>query len=553
MDRLLNDAAGQPDALPVLQHALMRMWSKKRPWEPLGLAEYEDQVRALQETGGDGERGMGAFINGHAHEVLTRLAPEDQPIAKRVFQTLTEWTDDGRAVRRATTLEDVEKRTRLPAVQVARVVKAFQGEGFLNVWKNPDETSDLVDLAHEAVARQWRELHDWMIEDARVRRTIRRVGEAARDWSEHRYNPAYLFRGLQLAEAETYLRDRRHLLDVKSEKFLRASGRRRVVNWILSPPVIGCAMLIIAAFGWLSWRNVQQAARATKEAEAARLSADRARQNEQIARLTEEGARLNAESNAALSARLASSENTLKPRVYVQIRTQEQRPLAQAVSARLTTAGFTVPGVQLVGVGPNSTQIRYFSTTDESVTKGIVGVLAAEHLNAKPVFVAGYEMSTKMRPGHFELWLAPAPAPASSPTSPRVASACTPNKKMFSPAPDNPQQRIELELSIECPLASVAKWTIALRTFTNGPVMRFGLEVDNGFREDGSIQTNALVQLPDDFTTKLATTIAGELDASQARATLAAASTARTFKSTIATQDDAAKALKNIVAVRIVP
>jgi hypothetical protein len=41
VDRLLNDAAEQTNPLPVLQHALMRMWRGRRPWEPLGLPEYE--------------------------------------------------------------------------------------------------------------------------------------------------------------------------------------------------------------------------------------------------------------------------------------------------------------------------------------------------------------------------------------------------------------------------------------------------------------------------------------------------------------------------------
>jgi len=66
--------------------------------------------------------------------------------------------------------------------------------------------------------------------------------------------------------------------------------------------------------------------------------------------------------------------------------------------------------VELVGVGPNSTQIRYFRMADQAAAERIRRALADEHVDAKPVYVAGYEASTTMRPGQFELWLAPSPA-----------------------------------------------------------------------------------------------------------------------------------------------
>ena len=132
VDRLLNDAAGQPDALPVLQHALMRMWSKKRPWEPLGLAEYERQIDDLglaASSGGAGDTGIAAFISGHAAEVLARLTPEERAAAQRIFQVLTELTADGRAVRHATPAADLISITGLPEKVVKDVIEAFRARG----------------------------------------------------------------------------------------------------------------------------------------------------------------------------------------------------------------------------------------------------------------------------------------------------------------------------------------------------------------------------------------------------------------------------------------
>src|SRR5205823_1068761 len=96
----------------------------------------------------------------------------------------------------------------LPQDRVERAVEAFRSEGFLNVWKSESAASPLVDVTHEAVARQWRVLREWMLEESRARRNLRRVAEAAKDWSNHHRNRAFLFRGLQLAEAQIYLRGR---------------------------------------------------------------------------------------------------------------------------------------------------------------------------------------------------------------------------------------------------------------------------------------------------------------------------------------------------------
>src|SRR5436190_11089079 len=61
IERLLDDAGGEVDALPVLQHALMRMWPNRTEFGPLGLDLYP--------SGG----GLGAFLDKHAEQVYSSL------------------------------------------------------------------------------------------------------------------------------------------------------------------------------------------------------------------------------------------------------------------------------------------------------------------------------------------------------------------------------------------------------------------------------------------------------------------------------------------------
>jgi hypothetical protein len=85
-----------------------------------------------------------------------------------------------------------------------------------------------------------------MVEEARTRRNLQRVAEAAREWTEHGRNRAYLFRGLKLAEAQTYLRGRENELDADSRVFLAASATGETLKRLLSPRVLGVAAILLA-------------------------------------------------------------------------------------------------------------------------------------------------------------------------------------------------------------------------------------------------------------------------------------------------------------------
>ena len=71
VDRLLNEAEKEPDALPVLQHALMRMWAKRVGDEPLGLPAYE------------AAGGLSKLLNDHAESAYKQLSPAEKKLPKR--------------------------------------------------------------------------------------------------------------------------------------------------------------------------------------------------------------------------------------------------------------------------------------------------------------------------------------------------------------------------------------------------------------------------------------------------------------------------------------
>jgi hypothetical protein len=573
VDRLLNDAAGQPDALPVLQHALMRMWSKKRPWEPLGLPEYERQIAELGLTASpDAARdtGISAFIAGHAGEVLARLNAEEQSAARTVFQALTELTPDGRAIRRAMPAADLVAASGFPARTVESVIEAFRSEGFLNVWQNEDSGSSLVDITHEAVARQWGTLRGWMLEESRARRNLQRVAEAAKEWAEHRRDRAYLFGGLKLAEAQTYLRRREHALDADSRAFLAASKRGEALNRVFSPGVMALAAVLLAVLSGLSWYSINRAKIATRQSELANRQTRLAREQLQQAIAAEQQARAIAESAQAAYMRLndVAPKVAANPQVFFQIRDEGQRKDAQALAGRLRQEGFDVPGIQKVATGPEATEVRYFRPADEPGAKRIVKTLEQMRVSAKAVPVQAFGQPDR----HFELWLAlPAPpvAPAAAQISPAAAArltpaavrvltdppvaraaapaeaqqvqeqsaGCVPLSSPFSP-PAGDLQKIEFRMDKVCRADGNPLWTLQMTLWERAAaadqftaIARFSVKVDGDLPHADA-------------------TAAGGLDAAQQRQALAAAATLRAWANDTATQAQLLTAIRGVVAAR---
>jgi hypothetical protein len=98
------------------------------------------------------------------------------------------------------------------------------------------------------------------------------------------------------------------------------------------------------------------------------------------------------------------------PRVYFHISTEDQRQKAKPLADALIAAGFSVPGIENVGSkAPNETQFRYFERTDqvEKDRSHIRDVLSGLNVRAKEVYISPAQISTRMRPRHFELWFGP--------------------------------------------------------------------------------------------------------------------------------------------------
>ena len=168
VNRIINDLAGE-DELPVLQHALLRMWNRARARDRRRLEDEDFAAVCAAPDGVDAPPRLRLAIDRHARELFDAFDPSQRAAARRIFPALAEWRD-GRAVRRPCTLgellDQVEPARREDA---RRVVDAFRDSaaGFLlPPLGEPLAETGVVDISHEALIRQWGQLADWLAEDA---------------------------------------------------------------------------------------------------------------------------------------------------------------------------------------------------------------------------------------------------------------------------------------------------------------------------------------------------------------------------------------------------
>ena len=431
--RLADEAAREADGLPVLQHALMRMWASRAPFEPLGESPLG--------TAG----GLGEFLNDHAEQVYGALSPELKSAAEKLFRSITEMTEEGNLVRRARELDRIQASTAIPVNTLRDVIGAFEREGFLVVTPSAEGRSPLVDISHEAIARQWRRLGSrdalapgWIVKEARQRAALLQVERAAKEWSDNAQGNDFLLKGLRLENAVRHIDGREAQLSDAGRRFLAASQARDArLRWmtpkILAPATTALALIVGLTIFSASQRQ-QRALEASRAAEAEiQLRLEQIQQLERtdsaptqpspaqpafpppfpspgptqktpVTATPPDTAIATAAPPPALPS--PAPQARILPRVYIQIRDESQRAQATRVADALSQAKFIVPSIVVSTVGPMVTELRYLQPEEEKEARRAAQVVTDQKVPVTLRFVQLRGRSAA-RPFHYELWLAP--------------------------------------------------------------------------------------------------------------------------------------------------
>lgn len=299
---IVADVNQQPGALPLLQYALTELFERRK-----GLMLTID---AYNEIGGT----MGALAR-RAEELYEGLGDEGQKLAKQLFLrlvTLGEGTEDTR--RRVLQSELLSIGTDPEEMQL--VIEGFGRYRLLTFDHDPQTRSSTVEVAHEALIRQWGRLREWLNASREDLRIQRRLTASVEDWQNAKKDPSYLLRGMRLEQIEAWqatsdlqmnaeeaeyvqasIAERERLLAAERERqareeLLEKRSEQRLRALVIVMSIAALVSIILAIFAFSQ----------RQEAEIAR---NQAIENEQEAQL----ARNLAEQNAAEARSLALAAN----------------------------------------------------------------------------------------------------------------------------------------------------------------------------------------------------------------------------------------------------
>ncbi len=177
--RLLNDVGEDADQLPLLQHAMMRMWDN---WvsktDEAKLFEKPIDLRHYEAIGG-----MENALNMHLEEAYGELETEEErEICEKLFKALTDTSSDGRGVRRTVTLEEICQIVEASEEEVLSVMAVFRQKG--RHFLVPEEgilieKNTLIGISHEVMMRKWKRLIHWVEQEQKSADVYTRLSEAA--------------------------------------------------------------------------------------------------------------------------------------------------------------------------------------------------------------------------------------------------------------------------------------------------------------------------------------------------------------------------------------
>jgi len=206
VELLLHDVGHEPGALPLLSHALLETWRRRRG-RTLTLSGY---------TSSGGVRGA---IAETAEAVFTdQFTPDQKAIARRIFLRLTELGDEtatGDTRRRASFNELILKPDEAVTTQV--VLKALADARLIIT------SQDSAEVAHEALIREWPTLRGWLEDNREGLRLHRHLTESAQEWVDRDREPDALYRGARLEQASEWTSNHSDEMNALECEFLDAS------------------------------------------------------------------------------------------------------------------------------------------------------------------------------------------------------------------------------------------------------------------------------------------------------------------------------------------
>ncbi len=206
---IIADVREEPGALPLLQYALTEVF-ERREGKNLTLDAYHSSGGAL-----------GALAR-RAEDLFVDMAEDERQATRQLFMrlvTLGEGTEDTR--RRARWAEMISMSGN--AELVRRVLDKFGKFRLFTFDNDPQTREPTVEVAHEALIRQWRRLREWLDDSREDLRMQRRLTSATEEWLNQKKDPSFLANGVRLQQFEALANSGRLALTQQETEYIQSS------------------------------------------------------------------------------------------------------------------------------------------------------------------------------------------------------------------------------------------------------------------------------------------------------------------------------------------
>ena len=223
---IVDDIRDQPGMLPLLQYALTELF-ERRTYTIISRSAYADLG------------GVTGVLGKRAEEIFGGFSAENQALTRQLFLrlvTLGEGVEDTRRRVLVSELEmlglDGNPLSVLSDLTTAYglPITEYGAARLLSFDRDPITRTPTVEVAHEALLREWPRLRGWLNESRDELRLQRRLGVLSAEYTQSNADTSFLLRGGQLQQFEDWAASTTIALTTDEQHYLDASIAARTTS-----------------------------------------------------------------------------------------------------------------------------------------------------------------------------------------------------------------------------------------------------------------------------------------------------------------------------------
>lgn len=214
VNRILKDVKGAPAELPLLEHALLELYDRRKG-NQLTSQAY-DEIGGIE----------GALVK-RAESEYEKLDDFKKEILRKMFVLRLVQSGEGTEDTRRKATKDELLAIGGDSRIAEEVLNQWTNARLITVTRDLIRQKDMVEVAHEALIRKWDRIQAWMAEHREEARQMGILRQAALEWQQADKKKDYLFQGVRLIQMESNLKSYSGDLTKPEIEFVNACISRR--------------------------------------------------------------------------------------------------------------------------------------------------------------------------------------------------------------------------------------------------------------------------------------------------------------------------------------